>query len=116
MKKRYFIIYGVLWIILLAMFWIFHIDEMFYSIISFYVGLPLCLLLIGLFGVDKMNIKTHILFIILALTYMLEEYLTYSMANMIEFSKINPPEIAMFIRALALLYIGYTIRNLFSKE
>ena len=116
MKKRYFIIYIVLWIILLLLFWIFHIDEMFYSITAFYVGLPLCLLLIGLFGVEEPNIKTHIIFIILALSYMLEEYLTFSLANMIAFSKINAPEIAMFIRALALLYIGHTIRNLFSKE
>ena len=116
MKKRYFIIYIVLWIILLLLFWCFHIDEMFFSIIAFYVGLPLCLLLIGLFGVDKASIKTHIIFIILALSYMLEEYLTFSLSNMLEISKINVPKIAMFIRAIALLYIGMTIRNLFSKE
>ena len=116
MKKRYFIIYGVLWIILLILFWLFHIDELFYSIMAFYVGLPLCLLLIGLFGVDNSNKYKHLIFILFALTYMLEEYLTYSLANMLEFNKFNPPEIAMFIRALAILYIGLTIKNLFSKE
>ena len=116
MRKRYFIIYLVLWIILLILFWCFHIDEMFFSITAFYVGLPLCLLLIGLFGVDKTSIKTHIIFILIALSYMLEEYLTFSLSNMIEFSKINAPEIAMFIRAIAILYIGRTIRNIFSKE
>lgn len=116
MKKRYFVIYIVLWFILLGLFWVFHIDELFYSIVTFYVGLPLCLLLIGLFGVEKSNIKTHILFIVFALSYMLEEYLTFSLANMLEFHKINMPEIAMFIRALAILYIGLTIRGMFSKE
>ena len=116
MKKRYFIIYIVLWIIFLTLFWILHIDEMFYSIMVFYVGLPLGLLLIGLFGIEKRSTLMHILFIILALSYMLEEYLTYSLSNMLEFHKINMPEIAMFIRALAILYIGHTIRNLFSKE
>ena len=116
MKKQYLLFYIFLWVILIALFWCVNIDEMFFSIIAFYVGLPLCLLMIGIFGVDRMNKYTHILFIILALTYMLEEYLTFSLANMLEFHKINTPEIAMFIRALAILYIGVTLKNLFSKE
>ena len=89
---------------------------MLYSIVAFYVGLPLLLLLIGLFGVDSDNKYKHLIFILLALSYMLAEYLTFSLANMIAFSKINMPEVAMFIRALAILYIGLTIKNLFSKK
>ena len=98
-----------------GLFWCSLVDEMFYSILAFYVGLPLTLLMIGLFGIDESNKYKHLIFVILAITYMLEEYFTFSLSNMITFSKINAPEIVMFIRALAILYIGDVIKSLFSK-
>ena len=116
MKKQFLLFYIALWFILLVLFWCTNMDEMLYSITAFYVGLPLGLLMISIFGVSEMNIKTHILFVVLALSYMLCEYLTYSLSNMITFSKINMPEIAMFITALAILYIGVTIRNLITGK
>jgi len=116
MKKQYVMFYIFLWTILLVFYWTSRVDAFAYSLITFYIALPLCLLMISLFGVEKIKKSTHIFFLIFSIMYMLEEYLTFSLDNMISFSKVNVPDFMMIIYSMIILYIGLIINKIIIKK
>jgi len=109
-RKLYLGIYFVIWSISILSFWIFNneIDSMGYSLMVFYLILPITTFIISyLVGKDK-NSKTfkYYLPIFFGIMYMLAEYATFSLLNMTSFSKFNLPDFTMIIIGAVISYLG----------
>lgn len=95
------IAYLAIWAISLVFFWLFTSgsDAMGYSIIFFYILLPVTTFVLSfLIGKnDYWGRWKWISAIIFGVMYMLTEYVTFSVANMVAFDKVNEPEWGMFI-------------------
>lgn len=106
-------IYLLIWAFAILMFWMFtsEDDAFGYSLMVFYVILPITTFIISVnIGKDKIFKKTkNYIPIFLGIMYMLAEYTTFSLANMISFNKINIPDFSMIIIGSIVSYIGLFI-------
>ncbi len=107
------IAYLAIWSISLVFFWLFTsgFDAMGYSIIFFCILLPVATFVLSfLIGKNdywgKWNWISAILF---GVMYMLAEYVTFSVANMVAFDKVNEPKWGMFIAGEMISFIGLGI-------
>lgn len=107
------IAYLAIWSISLVFFWLFTSgsDAMGYSIIFFCILLPVVTFVLSfLIGKNdywgKWNWISAILF---GVMYMLAEYVTFSVANMVAFDKVNEPKWGMFIAGELISFIGLGI-------
>ena len=110
MNKKLVVFY-VIWGALLLLFWFTNgnIDAMFYSILSFYIVLPIAIFVTS-FRISKYVTKKglRIFFpILFGLFYMSSEFLTFSLLNMMTFHKFNVPEFLMLIIGAALSFAGF---------
>lgn len=107
------IAYLAIWAISLVAFWFFTSgsDAMRYSIIFFYILLPVTTFVLSfLIGKnDYWGRWKWISAIIFGVMYMLTEYVTFSVANMAAFDKVNEPEWGMFIAGELISFIGLGI-------
>lgn len=105
--KKFFLIYLVIWLLLILFFWIFSIEDGFgYNLIAFYIVLPVITFTLSVFiGKEDNNFK-YILPFVFGFMYMFAEYLTFSLANMISFSKVNIPEFSMIFIGTIISFIG----------
>jgi uncharacterized membrane protein len=105
-------------------FWLFDAgnDAMGYALSTFYLILPAMIFLTSLlFAKDndfgKFKWITPIIF---GVIYMLSEYSTFSLANMITFNKVNMPDFSMILGgglvSLGGLLIGNAIRKYQEKK
>lgn len=102
--------YLVIWAISVLFFWVFTDpeDALAYSIMEFFIILPVSILVIAfLIGQDeswgRWRWLTALLF---GVTYMLAEYVTFSLANMTAFHKINSVELGMLVPGIGLALLG----------
>ena len=118
-KSRIIVIlaYVVVWVIMLAMFWIPEVmkgsgavDAMGFSILAFYLVLPVATIVTSFFiGKDNSWDKSKWLMLIFyGVMFCLAEYGTFSLLNMVgnEYSTFNWPEFAPFLAGVILSAIG----------
>lgn len=113
-------IYLIVWVLSLLTFWVFigEEDGIGYSLMVFYVILPITTFIISIFiGKDKnINLTKYLVPIFFGVMYMLAEYATFSLANMTTFSKFNLPEFSMIITGAIISYAGIIIGLIFTKK
>jgi hypothetical protein len=105
--------------LLLLIFWFTngHIDAASYSIVSFYIVLPIAIFITS-FKIAKYVTKKglKIFFIILfGLFYMASEFLTFSLLNMMTFHKFNIPELYMILIGAFISFIGFILGDKYGK-
>ena len=86
--KKVLLFYLLVWLVIVAAFWFgLHLEPMFFSIVAFYVALPLTAFLVSLFlGRSDSHLKW--LFIPFAgLMQFLAPFLTFGLANALTFDK-----------------------------
>ena len=116
-------VYMVVWIVLIALFWISQLASpdgaMAFSILAFYVALPVATLVTSfLIGKDRLwGPSKWLMLIFYGVMYMLAEYVTFSLANMIlnEYASFNLPEFGMIIAGAVMAAIGMAIGVLVSS-
>ena len=111
MNKKSIIVYLTIWLISVLSFWIMPIkhNEISYSIIVFYVLLPMLTLVTSINISNYKNKTKYITPILFGALYMCAEYLTFSLSNMISFHKLNVPELEMLLIGSIISYIGIFI-------
>ncbi len=106
-------IYLAVWSLAMLMFWFATQpdDAMGYSLLVFYLVLPVTTLNVSLFiGLDSGWGKGKWLMpLFFGVMYMLAEYGTFSLANMRAFDKFNVPEFGMIIPGVVISLIGMGI-------
>lgn len=114
------IVYISIWLLCIISYYLFTSpsDAMGYSLLVYYIILPISMFVTSIIIGKNKNIK-HIKYyipILLSIIYMLSEYITLSLSNMRYFSKINSPEISMLLIGLIISYIGLGIGLLIKKK
>lgn len=117
--SRYILIgiYLIIWVILISLFWLStsSIDGFGYSLITFYIVLPITTFVLSIL-IGKESSWGNIRFLMpvfFGIMYMLVDYTTFSLANMIYFDKLNIPDFSLLISGAIISYIGLLI-GLFS--
>lgn len=119
--SRYILIgvYLIIWTILISLFWLntSSIDGFGYSLITFFVVLPITTFVLSiLIGKESSWGNTKFLMpIFFGIMFMLVDYTTFRLANMIYFDKLNIPDFSLIISGAILSYIGLII-GLFSVK
>ncbi len=113
MKKGY-AIYSGIWIVTVAAFWLgLGRDAMGYSLLAFYAVLPLAgLICPAIMAADGCSFKGVIIgSLVIGIAYSAAQYLTFSLANMINisFSRINPFSIEAAIGGALTALLGFGI-------
>ena len=116
MKKLLRIYFGV-WLIVISMFWFLNVQEPFlYSLLVFYIILPVLMFTISLFLGKYLNAKFKVIYaLIFGFSYMASEFLTFSLLNMVTFSKFNMPELYMILIGFVISYVGLLIGGKYVK-
>lgn len=111
-------IYLVAWVLLIVLFWLgeggaLTGNEMGYSLLAFYIILPVVTVVTAFFiGKDQMwGVSKWFMVIFYGIMYMLSEYATFSLSNMIynEYSHFNLPEFGMFFAGAIMAAIGIAV-------
>ena len=101
----------IIFAVSLLVFWCFIIgsDALGYALVFLYIVFPVTILILSfligrreLFG--RKNFYSSIIF---GIMYMLAEYLTFNMANMISFDKLNIPHFELILIGTAISAFGY---------
>ncbi len=113
-------IYLVIWAAAILSFWIVSApsDAMGYSLIVFYVILPVTTVILSfLIGKDKgWGRVKWMMPLFFGVMYMLAEYATFSLANMTAFHKYNMPEFSMLLTGAVLSLIGLGIGKVINSS
>jgi transcriptional regulator with XRE-family HTH domain len=112
--------YLIIWAFTLIAFWfmISDSDAMGYSLMIFYVLLPVTTFIISLL-IAKNNYWNKCKWLsslIFGTMYMLAEYTTFSLSNMLAFDKINTPEWSMILIGSIISLMGLGIGTLIYKK
>lgn len=111
-------IYLVAWVLLIVLFWLgeggaLTGNEMGYSFLTFYLILPVVTIVTAFFiGKDRMwGPSKWFMLIFYGIMYMLAEYATFSLSNMLhnEYSNFNLPEFGMFFAGAAMAALGIVV-------
>ena len=111
-------IYLLIWAFSLLIFWFTEEqDAIGYSIMVFYILLPITSFIISIWiGKDNSwDLLKYLMPIFFGIMYMLAEYTTFSLANMTSFNKINLPEFRMIIPGAIISYLGIVIGLIYTK-
>lgn len=112
--------YLVVWVLLLTLFWFGTdgSDAMGFGLLAFYIVLPVATAILSfIIGKDHSWGKHRWLMILFfGVMFMLMEYGTFSLANMISNSKLNMPELSAMLPGMVSSSIGMLIGVLFSKK
>lgn len=102
----------VIWSASIIMFWLGgRSDAMGYSLVTFYLVLPISIMVISFFiGKEEgwANYK-WIMLLFFGLMYMLASYATFSLANMLAFEKINRPDVTGLLPGIVCAAIGMSL-------
>ena len=119
-KFQLIISYLIIWLLPIAAFWLFakNGDAMGYSITILWILMPLLIFITSfIIGKEKYWGKYKwISSIFFGITYMLSEYLTFSLYNNITFDKLNMPEWSMFITGIIISIIGIGLGNIITNK
>ncbi|MDD3338708.1 MAG: hypothetical protein PHS82_07635 [Lachnospiraceae bacterium] len=102
-----------IWSIALISFWLFTSgsDALWYSVMFLWILLPITTFVVSMI-IGKNNYwesRKWFFSIIFGIMYMLAEYGTFSMANMVTFHKINMPEFVMILIGAIISLVGMGI-------
>lgn len=117
-KSSIFVVitYLIIWLASVGIFWLFmdEIDAMFYSLAILWVVIPVTTLIVSLIiGMkDYWGKGKWFISIFFGIMYMLAEYCTFSLANMIAFDKVNSPELGMIAAGTIISVVGLGIGHL----
>ena len=123
-KATPIVMYSAVWVVSILAFWLTSLsrDAMAYSLLVFYLLLPVATLIISyMIGRDKRWGKMKwIVPVLFGEMYMLAEYLTFSLANMLTHETINAPEFTMVLTGMAISFIaiglGTFVQTHFRRE
>ena len=121
-KKKFLQIcsFAVIWIALISLFWlrIAPDEAMGFSLLAFYIVLPLTTIIISLIiGLDKDWGKGKwVVPPIFGVLYMLAEYLTFSLSNTLTTGNVNQPEYIMLLSETVLSFVWIVIGVLKRKS
>lgn len=92
--KKFLLIYLIVWLVIIAAFWLgFRMEPMLFSIVAFYVALPLSAFLVSIF-LGRLDTHLKWLFIPFSgLMQFLAPFITFSLANFITSNNIVVPDI-----------------------
>lgn len=111
--------YLIVWLVMVVIFWVGgSLDPLGFSIVSFYIVLPITTLIISfLVGKDKgrSNMK-WLLTTFFGVMYMLANYTTFNLANMMWFRKFNYPDWDMILPGLIISAIGMAVGFIYSRK
>lgn len=112
-NKLSFFVYIIIWFLLLLWFWIGLPQDgaMAYSIISFYLALPISSFIISCIWRSKNTLKKWLLPAFFGLMAMLLSYLTFSLANTIAFHNLHIPDLKMALISAAPSLVGLLINT-----
>ena len=112
------IIYLIICLASILSFWIIpNLDAFVYSIFILYIISPISILMISIsMSRSIKSKKKYLIPILFGIMHMLIEYLTFSLANMISFDKINQPEYIMILYGFIISIIGYLIGDYLKKK
>ena len=112
--------YIIVWAIAMIAFWVFTADEdaIGYSIMYLWIILPVTTFVVSLIigRNDYWGNKKWITAAVMGIMYMLAEYGTFSLANNIEFDKVNPPEWGMIVTGAVISLVGLGIGHLLGNK
>ena len=117
MSKKAGLIYFLIWATSIGSFWFgLGQDAMGYSLVVLYALIPLSLFVLSVArGINGCSLKSGVCFVLLlGASYMLVEYLTFSLANMVSnsFSHINNPELSLLAIGFVLSLLGLIVGRL----
>ncbi|MBQ9886645.1 MAG: helix-turn-helix transcriptional regulator [Lachnospiraceae bacterium] len=111
--------YLVIWAMLLMLFWFGKGggDAMGFGVLAFYIILPVATIVISFFigKGDEWGRYKWFLIIFFGIMFMLMEYATFNLANMIEFNKVNMPEFTAFLQGAVYSAVGMVVGFLADK-
>ena len=112
-NKLSFFVYIIIWFLLLLWFWIGLAQDgaMAYSMISFYLVLPISSFIISCIWRTKNTLKKWLLPVFFGLMAMLLSYLTFSLANTIAFHNLHIPDLKMALISAAPSLVGLLINT-----
>lgn len=116
--KFYLLVYFLVWAISIAIFWLGgKSDAMGYSLLVFFLVLPVTSLILSIFiGQDEKWTKSKWLMpIFFGVMHMLGVYLTFSMANMVAFEKINLPKVEDMVAGILSSALGLFIGRIIAR-
>ena len=120
MKRKFIIpisIYIIVWTLSVFTFWRISPEEsaMMYSIMVFFIALPITTFITSVsIGLIQSKLK-YLIPVIYGILYMLAEYLTFSLANMKMFNKVNTLELNMILIGFVISSVGLMIGILVNK-
>ncbi|MBQ6003271.1 MAG: helix-turn-helix domain-containing protein [Clostridia bacterium] len=109
--------YVVIWAVIIASFWlnaVNSIDAMGFSIVAFYMVLPVAAFVISIFigANESRSDRKWLLIIFFAVMHMMAEYVTFSLANMIYAKHFNHPQWELLISGAIMSALGMAIGHL----
>ncbi len=110
--------YMIIWAVAVIVFWaVNEVDATVYSILVLWLLLPAVTLVTSLLiGRNFESNKKWLWIIFFGVMYMLTEYLSFSLANMVAFSKINDPDFSCLIAGCAFAAVGMAIGHFAKKR
>ncbi|MBQ8227535.1 MAG: helix-turn-helix transcriptional regulator [Clostridia bacterium] len=106
--------YMIIWAVSLLVFWsVSEVDAAVYSILVLWLILPaVTLVTAALIGRNFESNKKWLWIIFFGVMYMLSEYLSFSLANMVTFNKMNDPNFSCLIAGCVFSAVGMAIGHL----
>ena len=116
--------YTAIWMISVLLFWIIPIsdDPIAYSFLAFYLLLPVSTIVASfIIGLDKRwGWLKWVVPVFFGVMFMLAEYLTFSLANMLTNETINAPEFTMVLTGMVISFVamglGAFVQTHFRRE
>lgn len=118
--KKGLLIYSLIWFITVGAFWLgMSREAMGYSLLAFYLILPIAGLVCSAMSGARSGLRGIIFCsLFIGVMYMMSQYLTFSLLNMLKSSitKINYPSIPMLIGGALTAFIGYFLGVIFRRR
>ncbi len=115
--KKGLLIYSLIWLVTVGAFWLgMGRDAMGYSLLVFYLTLPIASLVCADISGARSGFGGIIISsLFIGVMYMMAEYLTFSLLNMVanSFERINYPNINMLIAGTVIALFGSIVGKIF---
>ena len=110
--------YMIIWAVSVIVFWaVNEVDAAVYSILVLWLLLPaVTFVTAALIGRNFESGKKWLWIIFFGVMYLLAEYLSFSLANMVSFNKINAPDFYCLVIGCALSLVGMAIGHFAKKR
>ena len=110
--------YVIIWTVSVVVFWaVSEVDAAVYSILVLWLLLPaVTFVTAALIGRNFESGKKWLWIIFFGVMYLLAEYLSFSLANMVAFNKINDPNFSCLVAGCAFSAVGMAIGHFVKKR